>query len=120
MITSEAKKLIEENPVAIATCTFDIPDVAAVADVKVVDEDKLLIGDNFLTTTRANILKNGKVALVVWNKDWEKDCFGYKIIGKAEYLEVGEYYEKVKEIHAGFPAKGAILVTVNEIKRIGD
>ncbi len=119
MISTEAKKLIENNPVAISTSSFTEPDVAVVADVKIVDE-KLLIGDNYLTKTRENINKNGKVSMVVWNPEWEKECFGYKITGKAEYQTVGKYYDMVQEIHAGFPAKGAILVTISSIKRIGD
>ena len=119
MISAEAKKLIESNPVAVATSSFTEPDVAVVADVKVVD-DKLLIGDNYLTQTRENINKNGKVSLVVWNPEWEKDCFGYKIVGKAEYQTAGPYYDMVQLIHAGFPAKGAIIVTIDSVKRIGD
>lgn len=120
MISEEAKKIIESNPLALSTCVFDVPDVAVVADVKVVEGDKLLIGDNYLTTTKTNIIKNGKVSLVVWNKEWETDCFGYKITGKAEYQSLGKWMELVKEIHKGFPAKGAIIVTVSDIKRIGD
>jgi len=119
MISKEAKKLIENNPVAIATCSIGNPDVAVVADVKIVD-DKILIGDNYLTKTKDNINKNSKVSIIVWNEDWRNNCFGYKINGKAEYLTVGKYYEMVKKIHEGFPAKGAIVVTVESIKRIGD
>jgi predicted pyridoxine 5'-phosphate oxidase superfamily flavin-nucleotide-binding protein len=120
MISKEAKELIENNPVAIATCALDNPDVAVVADVKVVSENQLLIGDNYLTKTVTNITKNHKVVLAVWNRNWEDDCFGYKMTGRASYSVNDIWHNKVKEIHAGFPAKGAVLVTVENIKRIGD
>jgi predicted pyridoxine 5'-phosphate oxidase superfamily flavin-nucleotide-binding protein len=120
MISNDARKLLESNPVALATSSLVEPDVAVVADVKVLGESKLLIGDNYLTTTKVNIEKNGKVSLVVWNPEWQNSCFGYKITGKAVYETVGPFYDMIQLIHAGFPAKGAIIVTVNKIKRIGD
>ncbi len=120
MINQEAVRLIEKNPVAIATCVLDNPDVAVVADVKVVEKDKLLIGDNYLTKTVSNIAKNNKVVLVVWNRNWEDECFGYKMTGRASYSVNDIWHNQVKQIHEGFPAKGAIVVTVESIKRIGD
>jgi len=120
MISKEAKKLIEGNPVAMATASLLEPDIAVLADVKVLNENQLLIGDNYLTKTVSNIEKNDKVSLVVWNPDWEKNCFGYKMIGKAVYETAGTHFDMVQLIHAGFPAKGAIVVTIDSIKKIGD
>jgi len=119
MLSAEVKQLIENNPVAISTCSMEKPDIAVVADVKIVGEN-ILIGDNYLTKTKSNIEKNGKVSLAVWNPDWRKDCFGYKITGSAVYETAGKFFDMVQLIHAGFPAKGAVVVTVESVKRIGD
>jgi predicted pyridoxine 5'-phosphate oxidase superfamily flavin-nucleotide-binding protein len=118
MITSEAKKLIEENPVAIATCVFDKPNISVAAYIKVIDDNTLVITDNYMAKTVSNINKNNKIEIAVWDKDW----VGYKISGKASYETTGKWLEFVQKMseNKGLPAKGAILVTVNEIKRIGD
>jgi len=119
MINQEAKSLIENNPVALATTNGREPNVCAVADVRVI-EGKILIGDNYLKTSIENLKRNNNVSLVVWSKNWEESCFGYKVLGKAEYITEGMWLEKAKEIHKGFSTKGAVLVTVQDIKRIGD
>lgn len=117
MISQEAKKIIEENPIAIATCVFDIPNVSVAAFCKV-EEGKIIITDNYMAKTVAIIQKNNKIELAVWDKDWK----GYKISGRASYEISGKWLDYVKNIpeNDGLPAKGAIIVTIDNIKRIGD
>ncbi len=118
MISDEAKKLIENNPVAISTCSMDKPNISVAAYVKVLPDEKLLITDNYMTTTVSNLHKNGKVELAVWGDDW----IGYKISGKAAYEDAGKWLDYARNIteNQGLPVKGAILVTIDNIKRIGD
>jgi predicted pyridoxine 5'-phosphate oxidase superfamily flavin-nucleotide-binding protein len=116
-ITPAIKKIIEHNALALATVDENKnPHCVAVGDVKVIVGDKFLIGDVFLVMTRKNLMKNPNVALVVWNRNWEEECIGYQFKGTAKYFSKGNYYEKAKKIHKGFPVKGAILVKVNKIK----
>ncbi|RLI96568.1 MAG: hypothetical protein DRP00_05155 [Candidatus Aenigmatarchaeota archaeon] len=118
-ISEEVKKLIEENALAFATVDENgNPHCIAVGDVKVVSTDQLLVGDNYMIETIQNIKRNPKVALAVWNRNWEEKCIGYELRGVAEYFTSGKWHEMVKEIHKGFPAKGAILVTINKIKKL--
>lgn len=118
-IIPKIKKLIEANALALSTVDGNgNPHCIAVGDVKVVSKDQLLIGDNYMAETRRNLMKNKNVSLVVWCREWEKNCEGYELRGSAEYFKEGTLLEKVKEIHKGFPAKGAILVTVNKIKKL--
>lgn len=120
-INKELKNLIEENALALATVNEQgQPHCIAVAFTKLVSDNQILVTDNYMVETRQNILRNPKVALVVWNKDWQKDCIGYSLQGKAEYFTKGEWYEAVKKIpeNKGEPCKGAILVTINKIKRL--
>lgn len=113
-ITAEQKKLVENNPMALATVMPDgRPNVIGVASVKVVDEDKLLVTDNFMNQTIKDIKNNPNVVLVVWDKDMN----GFKLVGTAEYFDEGEWLNKVKAMpeNRGLPTKGAILVKVELI-----
>src|SRR3989344_420538 len=101
MITKEIKKLIEENPVALATVKENKPHVIVVADVKVIADNQILIGDNYMKTTANNIKENHNVSLVVYNND---EGWGFE--GIADYFSEGKWFKKIKEIHQGYPAKG--------------
>lgn len=115
MEIEEIKEIIENNPIALATLNENNPYVIAVAYVKI-KNGKLIITDNYMKTTIENIKKNKNVSLVIWNKDWE----GYQINGEGEYFNSGEYYEFVKDIEENKdePCKGAIVVKINNIKKI--
>ena len=115
MMDDKIKKMIEENPMALATIDKSgNPYCIAIADVKIVSEDKILIGDNYMKITLENINQNKNVCLVVWDNNME----GYQFVGEAEYFKEGEWVDKVKEIHKGYPAKGAIFVKINDIKKL--
>lgn len=114
MDLEKIKKLIESNPVALATVMDGVrPNVIGVASVKVVLPDKVIITDNYMSQTIKDISENSNVCLIVW----DSDLAGYKIIGRAVYYTKGEwkvFVEKLEE-NKGFPAKGAIVVNVSKI-----
>lgn len=117
-ITAEAKKIIEENYVALATIDNNgAPNVIPVACVKVVGGNRVLITDNFMKRTKENIIKNKNVCLAVWNQKEQ----GYKLIGKAKYFSSGKWAKFVKQMpeNKEFPAKGAIIVTVSKFIKLG-
>ncbi len=117
-INSETKKLIEENPLALGTIdnTYK-PNVIAVACVKVVSQNQILITDNYMKQTKENLDKNNNVCLAVWDKEWS----GVKLIGSIEYFTSGKWKEFVEKMpdNNGLPAKGAILVTISELIKLG-
>jgi len=122
-IIEELKKLIEDNIVAFASIDeTGKPHNIAVAYPKVISKDQIIITDNFMKETTQNTLKNNNVSLVVWNTDWEdiKDCYGYEVRGSAEYFTSGKWHDFVKNMdkNKGLPAKGAILITLNKIKKL--
>jgi len=119
MINEGIKKMIEENAIGLATIDKQgNPHNIAVGYVKVVSKNQLVITDNCLVETINNIKKNPNIALVVWKKNWEENCVGYELKGKAEYFTSGKWLDFIKKIPAneGEPCKGAILVTINKIK----
>jgi predicted pyridoxine 5'-phosphate oxidase superfamily flavin-nucleotide-binding protein len=117
-ITSDIKKLIENNPIAFATInSLNKPNVIAVAYVKVVSDNQILITDNFMKQTKENLLLNNNVCLAVWDKDWN----GYKISGTAKYFTEGKWKEFVENMNEnkGLLAKGAILINISKLKKLG-
>jgi predicted pyridoxine 5'-phosphate oxidase superfamily flavin-nucleotide-binding protein len=118
-INEGMKKMIEENALGLASVNKSgNPHNIAVAYVKVISKNQLLISDNYIQETIKNIKNNPKVALVVWACDWKNNCIGYELAGKAEYLTSGKYLDLIKNIpiNKGEPCKGAIVVTLNKIK----
>lgn len=116
-ITIEIKKIIEENPVAFATVADNKPNVIGVAYVKVISKDEVLVTDNYMKQTKDNLIRNNNICLAVWNKDWE----GYKLIGTAQYMDKGKWFDYVKKMpeNKGLPAKGAIIIKISEIIKLG-
>ncbi|OGY24856.1 MAG: hypothetical protein A2Y57_00960, partial [Candidatus Woykebacteria bacterium RBG_13_40_7b] len=103
-ITPEVKKIIEENPVALATVDGKCkPNVNVVSFAKIVAQDKVLITDNYMKQTRENLASSSDVCLAVWDKDWN----GYKLVGQAKYFKEGEWKKFVEEMpeNKDFPAK---------------
>ncbi|MBW2993531.1 pyridoxamine 5'-phosphate oxidase family protein [Candidatus Woesearchaeota archaeon] len=114
-INEELKKLIEENALAFATADESgNPHCIAVGDVRVVSENQILVTDNYMVETVKNIKKNPNVALTVWKED------GFELRGTAEYFNKGKWCEETKKIpeNQDMPCKGAILITINKIKKL--
>ncbi|MHA1873784.1 MAG: pyridoxamine 5'-phosphate oxidase family protein [Candidatus Heimdallarchaeaceae archaeon] len=120
-IDDELKKLIEGNVLALATMNENgNPHCIAVAFVKVVSNNQILVTDNYMSETIKNIKRNPNVAITVWNKNWKENCIGYELNGTAEYFTNGKWYEMIKKIpeNQGEPCKGAILIKISKIKKL--
>lgn len=126
-ITKEIKQLIENNALALSTISTasgnPSPHCIAVGYAKLISyegEESILITDNFMLETSRNIKKNPNVAIAVWSRNWEKDCKGYEIRGRAEYFMSGPMLDKVKKMpeNKGMVAKAAIVVRVDKIKKL--
>ena len=114
-ITDQQKRLIEEKAIALATADLNsTPNVVGVACCKVVDDNKILITDNYMNKTRKNLLENKKIAIAVWSRE-EKE--GYQFKGMAEYLKSGEWKKMVDSDpdNEGLSHKAAVLITMEKI-----
>jgi len=112
------KTMLEKIPLLIATAdNKGNPHAIAVSCVKVIDNKRLLITDNYMRITRKNIISNGKIEIVVYDKNWK----GYRVKGKAKYYNSGKWLEFVKKMKENkrHPAKGAIIVNISNIIKIG-
>ena len=121
-INEGIKKVIENSVGAFATIdTNGNPHNIAVGFMKVVSDDEVLITDNYMKDTIENIKRNNNTSLLVWIKDWEKECMGYELKGTSQYFTEGEWIDFIKKIpeNKDEPCKGAILVKINKIKVLG-
>jgi len=122
-ITEQMKKLIEENAMALATIGKDgVPHCVAVGYAKVVSENQIVITNIYMSETIKNIEDNKKVALAVWNKEWEDEsrCEGYELKGGAKHFVSGQWKKFVDNLSENQEdnSKGALLVSVDKIKKL--
>lgn len=120
----ESKKLIENNPMHIATVSSDNkPNLSVVSDVRVLEENRIINSHNEMVNTPKNILTNKNIVLTSFNEKWE----GLRMTGTADYYTNGEYYDFCKNTFFGngevtpFGAtkpKGAIVVTIEKCEEI--
>lgn len=117
-ITEEMKRLFAKVRVfAMATATRDgIPNVAPMASVRVISDNEIMIMDNYMKKTRANLEENPVVALSIWDMS---DDIAYQFKGKARIETSGIRFEEARQrAKARRPdanPRAAIIVTVDEI-----
>jgi len=113
-LTDEIKKAISKQDVfPVATSNQEqIPNVVYITYLKVIDDQTVLIADNYLNKTRDNILSNGKIAFVV--RDDEKGSFQIK--GTAERQTEGEMFDEVQKwVPDKLPRVAAVIMHIEEI-----
>ena len=120
MKLADIKDKIEKNALSLATIdSKGKPHCIAVALAKVVD-NLIVITNNYMTETPENIKKNPDMAILVFNPNWEKDCWGFELKGKAEYHTTGKCHKFIVDMpeNKGYPAKGAIVFAPDKIKKL--
>ncbi|UXM84702.1 pyridoxamine 5'-phosphate oxidase family protein [Methanococcus aeolicus] len=113
-LTEEMKKSLNEAIVFLGTASKDrIPNIAPMKALKVIDDETVVICDNFMLKTLKNIKENPNVSIAT--ADCRENPFQYK--GVAEYHTEGEWFEIAKEIDAQFNKipKGAIVIKIKEV-----
>ena len=107
---------LEHRIVAFSTVTREgRPHTIAVEINRVID-DRIIITNNQMNVTPINIKNNSNVSIMFWT-----DETGFRIEGKAEYYESGEYFKIVKSLpeNKNYKPKGAIVVKVKKIIELG-
>lgn len=119
----EYKELIDGKPMHIATVNSENnPNLAVASDVRVIEENKLIISVNEMVNTQNNVQYNPNVVLTVFDKDYK----GLRMFGTAKFYTNGKYYDFCQKTFFGngeispFGAtkpKGAIVITVTNIAK---
>ncbi len=118
-MTKEMIDALEKDLVFLATASSDgVPNVVPIGFARPIDEETILIADNYMNKTHQNLEKNPWISLVT--KDATKCPFQFK--GKVEIFESGKYFDTVTEwgqnAMTKLTPKAAILMKVEEIYSI--
>lgn len=120
-ILNEVKKLFNEQ-ILVAFGTADKkgnPNVVPILWKTILDDETILLLDNFMKKTRENIQENKKVCVSFWNANSGE---AYKIKGTAKYYQEGTIYEKGKAFmqskRPGNSPKGVVEIKIEEIYTI--
>lgn len=109
---SRMKKLIEGKIIYLATSDKKgKPNLITVMFCKLVGKNLILITDNFMKKTKANLRQNNKISIVCGaGEEW------YQLKGTAKYYSKGKWVRMVKAMpeNKGLPAKGAVLARIKE------
>ena len=119
-MTEKIIEMFEKVPDAIlATATTDgIPNAVPVGAKKIVDNETILISDQFFNKTLANMKANPKVSLTFW-----EGHEGYQIKGSVTIETTGTRFEETskwieemgKKVGIPLKSKGAVILTIDEI-----
>ena len=105
--------------VVLATATKNgAPNVIPINAKKIIDDETILISDQFFNKTLTNMKDNPQVALTCWDKNE-----GYQIKGKATietsgllYQDTARWIEELgKKLNIPLKSKGAVVVKITEI-----
>lgn len=119
-MTERMKELFEKvETVSLGTSTPDgTPNTVPIGAKKIIDDETVLISDQFLNKTLANIKSNPKGSVTYW-----EGTEGYQLKGTVTVETSGERYEEtarwIEELgnRVGFPlkSKGVLILKIEEI-----
>jgi hypothetical protein len=115
-IPEKVKNIFNNEPVhQLATSSKNgIPNISNAGAKYLLNDETIIIIDNYMDKTLANILENPLVAILV-----RSGKESYQIKGRCSYLSSGSLYEDAKKwmksVGEKYPAKGALKIEIEEI-----
>jgi predicted pyridoxine 5'-phosphate oxidase superfamily flavin-nucleotide-binding protein len=120
-MTDRIKELFnEQQAVILATATKDgVPNAVPVGAKKILDDETILISDQYFNKTLQNLKDNDQAAVTFWGDNSE----GYQLKGTVTIETSGERFEETakwiegiaKMINRPLKSKGAIILNIKEI-----
>ncbi|WP_353852641.1 pyridoxamine 5'-phosphate oxidase family protein [Dehalobacter restrictus] len=117
-LNSEIQGIFSKQDVfPVATVALDgTPNVVPMSFVKVLDEESLLIVDNFMNKTRKNLEANPVMAVSIWDLQSGKS---YQIKGTTNFVDSGKIFDDAKawvaEKMPVLQPKAAVILKVEKI-----
>jgi predicted pyridoxine 5'-phosphate oxidase superfamily flavin-nucleotide-binding protein len=114
----EVRQTLEkQKPVPIATASKSgVPNVVFVGLLKIVDDETLMIADNFFNKTAANLADNPKISIVCYSSETKKS---FQIKGSVDVCKEGANFDQMRSwvhgINPKLPAKSCVMVKIDEI-----
>lgn len=111
-INEEMKNLLGSTIWVLGTADSDgVPNAVPIHYAKVLNDSQLMLVDNFMKKTTANIKSNPQVTVSVWNS-----TSGYQFKGVAKIETSGVNFDTAVEIVKGkMSPKGAVIVDIDSI-----
>jgi predicted pyridoxine 5'-phosphate oxidase superfamily flavin-nucleotide-binding protein len=112
----------KQQDVVLATASKEgIPNVVVVGAKKIIDEETILISDQYFDKTLANMKENPQAAVTVWEK-----TEGYQIKGTVTIETSGPRFEETarwiedlgKKFNVPLKSKGAVILKITDIYTI--
>ena len=116
-MNDQVKKVLTDNVWNLATSANGDVNVAPFAFKSILPDGRLVIANNFMQKTVANIRANEVVSISAYDPTTKE---GYQVKGKAVYTEDGpiaDEYKKVVEerTHGALVCKGVVIIEVTKI-----
>ncbi|MEJ2097664.1 MAG: pyridoxamine 5'-phosphate oxidase family protein [Deltaproteobacteria bacterium] len=103
-----------EGPLVLTTVdSSGMPNTIYVTCVKKIAGDKIVVADNKMYKTRANIKAGSPVSLLYLTKDKK----AFQIKGSVSYLTEGDIYDDMKNgwLDKKYPGQAAVVIHVREV-----
>jgi len=115
-IPGVASEAWEQREGAVVMSTVDskgIPNTIYVTCVQKIADDTIVIADNKLHKTKANIHAGSKASLLYITKEKK----AYQLKGSVDYQTAGPIYEDMKNrwLDKKYPGNAAVVLTVEEV-----
>ncbi len=117
------KEIFEKQQViALATATKKgVPNVVPISAKKIIDDETILISDQFLNKTLNNMKDNPEVAITIWD-----NLEGYQFKGTVTIETSGQRFEETakwiedlgKQLNIPLKSKGAVIIAISEIYNV--
>jgi len=102
-----------EGPIVLSTADKQgVPNSIYATNVKLLDDGRIVVADNYFNKTRANIKKGSKGSVLFLTKERKS----YQAKGSIEYLTDGPIYEEMRQwVDQKHPRIAAAVVRVDEL-----
>lgn len=109
----------KQRDVVLATASKEgIPNVVVVGAKKIIDDETILISDQYFDKTLANMKENPRAAVTVWEK-----TDGYQIKGSVTIETSGPRFEETarwiedlgKRFNVPLKSKGTVIIKITDI-----
>ena len=117
MPTEVKEALQKQKPIPIATATKDgTPNVIFIGLMKILDDETLMLADNFFLKTAANLSENPRISVLCYDGDTKKS---YQSKGSAKIYKAGPMFDEMRKwvhgVNPKLPAKAAVVVKVEAV-----
>ena len=119
-MNARMKEIFEkQEPVVLATATKNgAPNVVPITAKKILDDETILVSDQFFNKTLANVKENPQASITIWD-----NLEGYQIKGSVAVETSGPRFEETakwieemgKALNLPLKSKGALIVKITAI-----